>query len=88
MAYGTDGRYYGEAEGKPKGLSKDDYKTAQDKLAAKADEANEGKSDGGEAVEAPKPDGGAQVRDNAGSTVPLTGDNTVNPKTPGKNSTK
>lgn len=78
MAFGSDGRYYAEAEVKGKGS-----KEARDKLDAKLAEANKGKSDGGEKVEAPKSDGDAQVRDNVGSTVPLTGDN-VNPKTASK----
>lgn len=84
MAYGEDGRYYAEAEFKGKAA-----KEAKEKLDAKAAEAQEkDKKSDPEVVDAPVPDGDAQVRDNAGSTVPLTGDNVTNPKTPGKNSTK
>jgi hypothetical protein len=74
MAFGSDGRYYAEADVKGK-------KDAKEKLAAKAAEAQEDdpKSDPA-VVETPQPDGDPQVRDNAGSTVPLTGDN-VNPVT-------
>lgn len=77
MAVGSDGRYYAEAEVKGKGS-----KEIQAKLDAKAADAQkkDPKSDP-DVVEVPKPDGDPQVRDNAGSTVPLTGDN-VNPKTP------
>lgn len=82
MAVASDGRYYAEADfGRGK-----DAKAAREKLDAKAAEAQEKdpKSDP-EVADVPKPDSDAQVRDNAGSTVPLTGDN-VNPKTKGKNS--
>ena len=77
MAVGSDGRYYAEAEVKGKGS-----KEAKEKLEAKLAEAQKDspKSDGGEKVDTPKPDSDRQVRDNAGSTVPLTGDN-VNPVT-------
>lgn len=40
MAEYVDDRYYAVADEKPRGLSKDDYQVAQDKLAAKA-EGNE-----------------------------------------------
>ena len=36
MADYVDDRYYAVAEGKPKGLNRDDYEVAQEKLAAKA----------------------------------------------------
>jgi hypothetical protein len=80
MAVGTDGRYYAEAE-IPNTKS---GKEAKEKFAALAEKAQEKapKSDP-EVVEAPVPDGSPAVRDNAGSTVPLTGDN-VNPKTASK----
>lgn len=83
MAVASDGRYYAEAEfGRGK-----DAKAAKEKLDAKAAEALEDnpKSDP-EVADVPKLDGDPQVRDNAGSTVPLTGEDRVNPKTKGKNS--
>jgi hypothetical protein len=66
MAVGTDGRYYAEAE-----LSDE----ARAKFVAKAKAAGDD-----EKVEPPVADGG-NIRENAGSTVPLTGDDPVNPVT-------
>jgi hypothetical protein len=83
MAVASDGRYYATADFKGKA-----GKAAQEKFEAKAAEAQEAnpKSDPS-VVDAPKPDGDPQVRDNAGSTVPLTGDN-VNPVTEKKSAKK